>query len=220
MSLKHLETESIYIIREFAAQAQNPVMLYSIGKDSSVMLRLVQKAFYPSKPPFPFLHVDTTWKFKEMIRFRDETMQNLGFNLIVHTNPDGADGKITPFKDGSSHYTDVMKTMALKQALDKYNFDAALGGARRDEEKSRAKERIFSFRDENHRWDPKNQRPEIWSLYNAQKSRDKVCVFPDFQLDGTGYLAIYLRRKNRHCASVFCKGTPRCGAERHADYGR
>lgn len=179
MSLQHLEAESIHIIREFAAQAQNPVMLYSIGKDSSVMLRLVQKAFYPSKPPFPFMHIDTTWKFKEMIRFRDETMKKLGFDLIVHSNPDGVDGKITPFKDGTSYYTDVMKTMALKQALDKYKFDAALGGARRDEEKSRAKERIFSFRDENHRWDPKNQRPEIWSLYNAQKKQGQsMRVFP------------------------------------------
>lgn len=179
MSLKHLEAESIHILREFAAQNKNPVMLYSIGKDSSVMLHLVRKAFYPGKPPFPLMHIDTTWKFREMISFRDAAIKKLGWDLIVYTNPEGADNKITPFKDGTAHYTDMMKTAALKQALDKHKFDAALGGARRDEEKSRAKERIFSFRDAHHRWDPKNQRPELWSLYNGMKREgESVRVFP------------------------------------------
>jgi sulfate adenylyltransferase subunit 2 len=179
MSLQHLEAESIHILREFAAQNKNPVMLYSIGKDSSVMLHLVRKAFYPGKPPFPLMHIDTTWKFREMISFRDEAIKKLGWDLIVYTNPEGAGNKITPFKDGTAHYTDMMKTVALKQALDKYKFDAALGGARRDEEKSRAKERIFSFRDAHHRWDPKNQRPELWSLYNSMKrDGESVRVFP------------------------------------------
>lgn len=179
MSLKHLEAESIHILREFAAQNKNPVMLYSIGKDSSVMLHLVRKAFYPGKPPFPLMHIDTTWKFHEMISFRDAAIKKLGWDLIVYTNPEGADNKITPFKDGTAHYTDMMKTAALKQALDKHKFDAALGGARRDEEKSRAKERIFSFRDAHHRWDPKNQRPELWSLYNGMKREgESVRVFP------------------------------------------
>lgn len=177
--LRQLEAESIHIIREVAAEFENPVMLYSIGKDSSVMLRLALKAFYPAKPPFPLMHIDTTWKFKEMITFRDQMAAEYGFDLLVHINEDGINQKISPFKHGSALYTDVMKTEGLKQALDKYKFDAAFGGARRDEEKSRAKERIFSFRNENHRWDPKNQRPELWNLYNTRvKPGESIRVFP------------------------------------------
>jgi sulfate adenylyltransferase subunit 2 len=177
--LEHLEAESIFIMREVAAEFQNPVMLYSIGKDSSVMLHLAMKAFYPGKPPFPLLHVDTTWKFREMIAFREETIKRLGLNLIVHINEEGVRRGINPFDSGSSLHTQVMKTDGLKQALDKYGFDAAFGGARRDEEKSRAKERIFSFRSENHTWDPKNQRPELWKLYNARiRKGESIRVFP------------------------------------------
>ncbi|AHE65660.1 sulfate adenylyltransferase, small, subunit [Legionella oakridgensis ATCC 33761 = DSM 21215] len=177
--LKHLEAESIHIMREVVAEADNPVMLYSIGKDSSVMLHLALKAFYPAKPPFPLLHVDTTWKFREMITFRDRTVAKHGLELIVHVNQEGLEAGINPFTHGSAIHTDVMKTAALKQALDKYQFDAAFGGARRDEEKSRAKERIFSFRDKNHRWDPKSQRPELWSLYNTRKrAGESLRVFP------------------------------------------
>ncbi len=177
--LKQLEAESIHIIREVAAEFSNPVMLYSIGKDSAVMLHLARKAFYPSKPPFPLMHVDTTWKFKEMIAFRDKMVAEYGFDLIVHTNEEGREKGMSPFVHGSGLYTDVMKTEALKQALDKYKFDAAFGGARRDEEKSRAKERVFSFRSENHRWDPKNQRPELWNTYNARvKSGESIRAFP------------------------------------------
>ncbi|MBH0236991.1 sulfate adenylyltransferase subunit CysD [Methylobrevis albus] len=177
--LKRLEAESIHIIREVAAEFSNPVMLYSIGKDSSVMLHLAMKAFYPAKPPFPLLHVDTTWKFREMVKFRDETVARLGLDLIVHTNQDGVAKNINPFDHGSSYYTQVMKTEALKEALTKYGFDAAFGGARRDEEKSRAKERIFSFRTASHGWDPKNQRPELWNLYNARvKKGESIRVFP------------------------------------------
>ncbi len=177
--LKHLEAESIHIIREVASEFRNPVMLYSIGKDSSVMLHLTMKAFYPSKPPFPLLHVDTTWKFREMIQFRDETVKRLGLNLIVHINEDGVKRGINPFDSGSSLHTQVMKTEGLKQALDKYGFDAAFGGARRDEEKSRAKERVFSFRNANHAWDPKNQRPELWRVYNTRvKPGESIRVFP------------------------------------------
>jgi sulfate adenylyltransferase subunit 2 len=177
--LQRLEAESIHIIREVAAECENPVMLYSIGKDSAVMLHLAMKAFYPSKPPFPLMHVDTTWKFRDMIVFRDQTVAKLGLDLIVHINPDGLAKKINPFDHGSALHTQIMKTDALKQALDKYDFDAAFGGARRDEEKSRAKERIFSFRDNRHRWDPKNQRPELWNLYNARKSKgESIRVFP------------------------------------------
>ena len=165
--LDELEAEAIYIIREVAAEFEKPVMLYSIGKDSSVMLHLAMKAFYPEKPPFPFLHVDTTWKFKEMIEFRDRMAKKLGIDLIVYTNEDGVKKGINPFDHGSA-YTDIMKTQALKQALDKYQFTAAFGGGRRDEEKSRAKERIFSFRNEAHAWDPKNQRPEMWKLFNSK----------------------------------------------------
>jgi sulfate adenylyltransferase subunit 2 len=177
--LQRLEAEAIHIMREVVAECEKPVMLYSIGKDSSVMLHLAMKAFYPARPPFPFLHVDTTWKFREMIRFRDETVKRLGIELLVHTNPDGLAQGIGPFTHGSAVHTDVMKTQALKQALDKYGFDAAFGGARRDEEKSRAKERIFSFRSAQHRWDPKRQRPELWKLYNARKHRgESLRVFP------------------------------------------
>jgi sulfate adenylyltransferase subunit 2 len=179
MTQFNLEAESIHIFREVAAEAENPVFLYSVGKDSAVMLHLARKAFYPAKPPFKFLHVDTKWKFKEMIAFRDKLMADLGFELLVHTNPDGLERGINPFDHGSAIHTDIMKTAALKQALDKYQFDIAFGGARRDEEKSRAKERIFSFRTAEHRWDPKNQRPEIWSLYNTRKKPgETIRVFP------------------------------------------
>jgi sulfate adenylyltransferase subunit 2 len=177
--LERLEAESIHIIREVAAECEKPVMLYSIGKDSAVMLHLAMKAFYPAKPPFPLMHVDTTWKFRDMIKFRDETVGKLGLDLIVYTNPDGIEKNINPFDHGSALHTQIMKTDALKQALDRYGFDAAFGGARRDEEKSRAKERIFSFRDSRHRWDPKSQRPELWKIYNARKNKgESIRVFP------------------------------------------
>lgn len=177
--LKRLEAESIHILREVAAEFSNPVMMYSIGKDSSVMAHLAQKAFFPAKIPFPLLHVDTLWKFREMIEFRDETAKRLGADLIVHTNEEGIKMDINPFVHGSRLHTDIMKTEGLKQALNKYGFDAVIGGARRDEEKSRAKERIFSFRDKNHRWDPKNQRPELWSIYNTKiEKKESVRVFP------------------------------------------
>ena len=177
--LQSLEAESIHIMREVVAECENPVMLYSIGKDSAVMLHVAMKAFYPSKPPFPLLHVDTTWKFREMIQFRDRMADKLGLKLLVHTNQEGLAKGINPFTHGSLIHTDVMKTQALKQALDKYAFDAAFGGARRDEEKSRAKERIFSFRSAQHRWDPKRQRPELWRLYNARKNKgESFRVFP------------------------------------------
>ena len=176
--LDELEAEAIYIIREVAAECEKPVMLYSIGKDSSVMLHLAMKAFYPEKPPFPFLHVNTTWKFKEMIQFRDETAKKLGIEMLEYINEDGVKKGINPFDHGSA-YTDIMKTQALKQALNKYGFTAAFGGGRRDEEKSRAKERIFSFRNENHAWDPKNQSPEMWKLYNAKINKgESIRVFP------------------------------------------
>ena len=177
--LQRLEAESIEIMREVVGECEKPVMLYSIGKDSSVMLHLAMKAFHPAKPPFPLLHVDTTWKFREMIRFRDETARRLGLELLVHVNPEGLARGIGPFTHGSAVHTDVMKTQALKQALDHYGFDAAFGGARRDEEKSRAKERILSFRSAQHRWDPKRQRPELWKLYNARKHKgESFRVFP------------------------------------------
>ncbi|WP_180016792.1 MULTISPECIES: sulfate adenylyltransferase subunit CysD [unclassified Acinetobacter] len=177
--LKQLEAESIHIIREVAAEFENPVMLYSIGKDSAVMLHLALKAFYPAKLPFPLLHVDTGWKFKDMIKFRDNMAKEHGFDLIVHQNKEGRDVGVNPFDYGSSKYTDIMKTQGLKQALDKYQFDAAFGGARRDEEKSRAKERVYSFRDSKHRWDPKNQRPELWNLYNGKVNKgESIRVFP------------------------------------------
>jgi sulfate adenylyltransferase subunit 2 len=177
--LRALEAESIHILREAVAEFENPVMLYSIGKDSSVMLRLAQKAFWPAPLPFPLLHIDTTWKFREMIAHRDRTAKEVGAELIVYTNPDGLAQNINPFDHGSNKYTTVMKTDALKQALTKYRFDCAFGGARRDEERSRAKERVYSFRDRFHQWDPKNQRPELWSLYNARINlRESVRVFP------------------------------------------
>ncbi|MCE9523299.1 MAG: sulfate adenylyltransferase subunit CysD [Alphaproteobacteria bacterium] len=177
--LARLEAESIFIMREVAAEFANPVMMYSIGKDSTVMLHLAMKAFYPAKPPFPFLHIDTTWKFREMISFRDETMQRLGLKLLVHINEDGVRRGINPFDSGSAVHTQVMKTEGLKQALDKFGFDAAFGGARRDEEKSRAKERIFSFRTASHGWDPKTQRPELWNIFNARiRKGESIRVFP------------------------------------------
>jgi sulfate adenylyltransferase subunit 2 len=177
--LQRLEAEAIHIMREVVAEAENPVMLYSIGKDSSVMLHIAMKAFYPAKPPFPIMHIDTMWKFSEMIDFRNKMAEDLGLELIVHTNPEGEQMKMNPFVHGSAKHTDVMKTQGLKQALDKHGFDVAFGGARRDEEKSRAKERIFSFRNENHHWDPKRQRPELWNVYNARKNPgETIRVFP------------------------------------------
>lgn len=177
--LKRLESEAIHIFREVAASFERPVMMYSVGKDSSVLLHLAMKAFFPSKPPFPLLHIDTTWKFKEMIAFRNHRMAELGLRLIAHTNQEGLDRGINPFDSGARVHTDVMKTQALKQALAAHRFDCAIGGARRDEEKSRAKERIMSFRDANHRWDPKNQRPELWSIYNCRiHEGESVRAFP------------------------------------------
>lgn len=177
--LKQLEAESIHIIREVAAEFDNPVMMYSVGKDSAVMLHLARKAFAPGVPPFPLLHIDTMWKFKEMIEFRDYMAKKSGMELLVHTNPDGIEQNVGPFSHGSSKHTDIMKTEGLKQALNKYKFDAAFGGARRDEEKSRAKERVYSFRDKNHRWDPKSQRPELWNIYNGKVNPgESIRVFP------------------------------------------
>ncbi|MDG2250495.1 MAG: sulfate adenylyltransferase subunit CysD [Gammaproteobacteria bacterium] len=177
--LKQLEAESIYIIREVAAEFDKPVMLYSIGKDSAVMLQLALKAFYPGKPPFSLMHIDTTWKFREMIEFREQQVKKLDLDMIVHINQEGVKAGIGPFTHGSEKHTDIMKTQALKQALNKHKFDAAFGGARRDEEKSRAKERIFSFRDKNHVWDPKNQRPELWNIYNGKVNKgESIRVFP------------------------------------------
>jgi sulfate adenylyltransferase subunit 2 len=177
--LRQLEAESIHIMREVAAEFANPVMLYSVGKDSAVMLHLARKAFFPSKAPFPLMHIDTTWKFREMIAFRDRMAAQGGFDLIIHTNHEAVEQGVNPFTHGSALYTDVMKTEGLKQALDKYKFDAAFGGARRDEEKSRAKERIFSFRSSSHRWDPKSQRPELWNLYNARvRPGESIRAFP------------------------------------------
>ena len=177
--LDRLEAESIHIMREVAAESENPVMLYSVGKDSAVMLHLAVKAFYPSVPPFPLMHVDTTWKFSEMIAFRDRKAKELGMDLIVHSNQEGIDANVGPFTHGSALHTDIMKTQGLKQALNKYKFDVAFGGARRDEEKSRAKERVFSFRTEEHRWDPKNQRPELWNVYNSRiRKGESIRCFP------------------------------------------
>ena len=193
--LDELEAEAIYIIREVAVQCENPVMLYSIGKDSSVMLHLAMKAFYPAKPPFPFLHVNTTWKFKEMIEFRDNVAKKLGIEMLEYINQDGVDRGINPFDSGAA-YTDIMKTQALKQALDKYGFDAAFGGGRRDEEKSRAKERIFSFRNEQHAWDPKNQRPEMWKLFNTKINKgESMRVFPISNWTETDIWQ-YIKREN------------------------
>ncbi len=177
--LQKLEAESIHIMREVAAEFDNPVMLYSVGKDSAVLLHLARKAFAPGKIPFPLLHVDTDWKFKEMIEFRDQMAEEYGFELLVHKNPEGMAMGVGPFTHGSAKHTDIMKTQGLKQALDKYGFDAAFGGARRDEEKSRAKERVYSFRDKNHRWDPKSQRPELWNIYNSKVNKgESIRVFP------------------------------------------
>jgi sulfate adenylyltransferase subunit 2 len=177
--LSRLEAESIHILREVVAECERPVMLYSIGKDSSVMLHLALKAFYPARPPFPLLHVDTTWKFRQMIEFREQTARRVGMELIVHVNPDGVAMGINPFVHGSALHTDIMKTQGLRQALDRHGFDAAFGGARRDEEKSRAKERVFSIRSAQHRWDPKRQRPELWRLYNTRKAKgESLRVFP------------------------------------------
>ena len=194
--LDRLEAESLHIIREVAAECENPVMLYSVGKDSAVMVHLAMKAFYPSRPPFPLMHVDTTWKFREMIEFRDRKAREMGFDLLVHINEDGVREGVGPFSHGSAQHTDIMKTQALKQALDKYKFDAAFGGARRDEEKSRAKERIFSFRSAEHRWDPKRQRPEPWNVYNTRINQgESIRVFP---LSNWTELDIwqYIRREN------------------------
>lgn len=178
-NLQRIESESIHIFREVAAEFERPVLMYSIGKDSSVLLHLAMKAFYPAKPPFPLLHIDTTWKFSEMIAFRDQRAKDLGVELIVHTNQEGLERGVNPFDSGSQLHTDVMKTQALKQALDQHRFDCAIGGARRDEEKSRAKERVMSFRDANHAWDPKNQRPELWNLYNCRvRPGESVRAFP------------------------------------------
>ena len=193
--LDELEAEAIYIIREVAAECEKPVMLYSIGKDSSVMLHLAMKAFYPEKPPFPFLHIDTTWKFKDMIKFRDDTAKKYGIEMLVYTNEDGVKQGINPFDHGSS-YTDIMKTQALKQALSKYGFTAAFGGGRRDEEKSRAKERIFSFRNTAQAWDPKNQRPEMWKLYNTKLHKgESIRVFPLSNCTEKD-ICQYIRREN------------------------
>ena len=200
--LDELEAEAIYIIREVAAECEKPVMLYSIGKDSSVMLHLAMKAFYPEKPPFPFLHVNTTWKFHEMIEFRDRIAKEKGIEMLEYINQDGVKQGINPFDHGSA-YTDIMKTQALKQALDKYGFTAAFGGGRRDEEKSRAKERIFSFRNENHAWDPKNQRPEMWKLYNSRiKKGQEVRVFPLSNWTEKGILQ-YIKRENIESPSLY-----------------
>jgi len=207
--LSELESESIYIIREAIAEAERPVMLYSIGKDSSVMLHLALKSFHPMKLPFPVLHIDTTWKFREMIAFRDQTARRLGIDLLVHTNREGVAAGLTPFTHGSARYTDIMKTEALKQALNQYQFDIVFGGARRDEEKSRAKERVFSFRDVHHRWDPRNQRPELWNLFNAKKNRgESVRVFP---LSNWTELDVWRYVQREHIAVVplyFAKDRP------------
>jgi sulfate adenylyltransferase subunit 2 len=215
--LKELEAESIHVIREVAAEFSNPVMLYSVGKDSSVMVHLAMKAFYPASPPFPLMHVDTTWKFREMIEFRESyARKELGLDVIVHINEEGAALGIDPLKHSGKHTT-VMKTEGLKQALDKHEFDAAFGGARRDEEKSRAKERIFSFRDENHRWDPKNQRPELWNIYNSRVNKgESIRVFPLSnwtELD----LAIYSPRTDPNRTFVLLRSSPRSRARR--DFG-
>ena len=219
--LKRLEAESIEIFREVAASFQKPVMLYSIGKDSSVLLHLAVKAFYPAKLPFPLLHVDTTWKFREMIEFRDRTAKELGLDMMVHINQDGVEKGVGPFSHGSAVHTDVMKTQSLKQALDRHQFDAAFGGARRDEEKSRAKERIFSFRNRAHAWDPKNQRPELWNLYNGRVNKgESVRVFP---LSNWTELDIwtYIELQNIPVVpALFRQGTPGGLARRHVDHGR
>ena len=219
--LRQLEAESIHILREVAAEFENPVMLYSIGKDSAVMLHLARKAFYPAHPPFPLLHVDTTWKFREMIEFRDRMARECGFDLLIHINEEGVQQGVSPFSHGSALYTDIMKTEGLKQALDKYKFDAAFGGARRDEEKSRAKERIFSFRNAAHRWDPKSQRPELWNIYNARvRPGREHSRLPPLQLDRARRLAVHLPGADPHCPALLRQGTTGGRARRHADHGR
>ena len=206
--LDKLEAEAIYIIREVAAECEKPVMLYSIGKDSSVMLHLAMKAFYPEKPPFPFMHIDTTWKFKEMTEFRDRKAKELGIDMIVYTNEEGVKAGINPFDHGAS-YTDIMKTQALKQGLNKYGFTAAFGGGRRDEEKSRAKERIFSFRNAEHAWDPKNQRPEMWKLYNTQIHKgESMRVFPLSNWTENDIWQYILREKIDIVSLYFAKERP------------
>ncbi len=216
-----LEAESIEIIREVAVTAAKPVMLYSIGKDSSVMLRLAQKAFYPGPIPFPLMHIDTKWKFREMIAFRDRTAREVGFKLITYTNPRGAAEGIGPITHGSAYHTDVMKTEALKQALDLYGFDVAFGGARRDEEKSRAKERIFSFRAPGHRWEPKGQRPELWNLYNTRINRRRDDPgFSALELDRGGHLAIHPPGEHSYRAPLFRKRSTGRKAFRPVDPGR
>lgn len=217
--LQQLEAESIHIIREVAAEFENPVMMYSIGKDSSVMLHLARKAFYPGKIPFPLLHVDTDWKFKEMIKFRDETAKKYGLDLIVHKNPDGLAMGINPFVHGSGKHTDIMKTEGLKQALNKYGFDAAFGGARRDEEKSRAKERVYSFRDKSHRWDPKTSARSCGVSTTARSTRGEHPGIPALQLDRARHLAIHLPREHRHSAALLCGPSPGGGTQRHQDHG-
>ncbi len=206
--LDKLEAEAIYIMREVAAECEHPVMLYSIGKDSSVMLHLALKAFYPEKPPFPFLHIDTTWKFREMIEFRDRTAEKLGLEMLVYTNEEGVKQGINPFDHGSA-YTDIMKTQALKAALSKYGFDAAFGGGRRDEEKSRAKERIFSFRNSAQAWDPKNQRPEMWNLYNTHIQKgESIRVFPLSNWTENDIWQYILREKIEIVPLYFAKERP------------
>ena len=213
--LQELEAESIHIIREVAAEFENPVMLYSIGKDSSVMVRLAEKAFYPGKVPFPLMHIDSKWKFKEMIQFRDEYAKKYGWNLIVESNMEAFRAGVGPFTHGSKVHTDLMKTQALLHALDKYKFDAAFGGARRDEEKSRAKERIFSFRDKFHQWDPKNQREEpatgtVGHLQRACPQRRKYSCLPIVELDGAGYLAVHPFGEHSHRAALLRQRTANC----------
>ncbi len=219
--LQRLEAESIHIMREVVAEAERPVMLYSVGKDSAVMLHLARKAFYPSPPPFPLLHVDTTWKFQRDVRAaRPDGGARAGMELLVYQNPEAKARGINPFDHGALH-TDMWKTEGLKQALDKYGFDAAFGGARRDEEKSRAKERIFSFRTASHRWDPKNQRPELWNLYNAKKAQGREHPrLPDLELDRARHLAIYPARGHPDRAALFRGAAPDGGARRHAADGR
>ena len=215
--LRRLEAEAIYIFREVAAEFRKPVLLYSIGKDSSVLLHLARKAFFPSPLPFPLLHIDTTWKFREMISFRDETAARLGLDLIVHVNRDGLAQGITPFTHGSSFYTHVMKTEALKQALTQHGFDAAFGGARRDEEKSRAKERVFSFRSANHVWDPKNQRPELWHIYNCRIAAGRIDPgFSAVQLDRTRRLALHRASADPGGAALFRGAAPGRRKERRS----
>ena len=219
--LQRLEAESIDIMQEAVSESERPVMLYSIGKDGSVMLHLATKAFYPSKPPFPLLHVDTTWKFREMYEFRDMRVRQLGMELIVHVNPEAIRLGINPFTHGSAVHTDIWKTQGLRQALDQYGFDLAFGGARRDEEKSRAKERIFSFRSAQHRWDPKMQRPELWRLYNARKNKgESIRVFPVVQLDRARCLGIHLSRTHTDRPALPREEAPRRAAGRRADHGR